>query len=90
MVAVRNIGLILLLAAAFVMANDVRLWHASGMFAPIKLADVWLDVDRGSLERVRAVMAPWLAEFLRDALSTWAAPALAVPGLALVWLGVRR
>jgi hypothetical protein len=90
MVAIRNIGLILLLAAALVMANDVRLWAATGMFTPIKLADVWLDIDRGSLERLRAVLTPWLGEFLRDALSTWAAPALAVPGLALVWVGVRR
>jgi len=60
------------------------------MFAPIKLADVWFNIDPGSLERLRAGLAPWLGELMRDALSTWAAPALALPGLALVWLGVRR
>ena len=90
MVAVRNMGLVLLVASAFVIANDLRDWLVTGIFAPVKLSDMWISVNRGSFTRVTSDLTPWLSEILSDALSAWAAPAFAVPGLALVWLGVRR
>jgi hypothetical protein len=90
MVAVRNMGWLVLLAALFVLANDVRLWYASGLFEPMKLSQVWIDINRASLTRIGASLAPWASEMLRDSLSVWAAPAIGVAGLALVWVGSRR
>lgn len=90
MVAVKTFGWVFLIAAAFVFASDVRLWYATGDFEPIRLSQMWIEINSGSFARVGSDLTPWLGEMLRQALSIWAAPTVAAAGLMLVWLGMRR
>jgi hypothetical protein len=90
MIIVRIIGWILLLAGAIVLGRDLIAWRDAGVWAPISLEELWLELHRASLARVEGGLAPWLLGIVRRGLALWAAPSLLVPGIVFAWLGRKR
>jgi hypothetical protein len=90
MIIVRIIGWVLLLAGLIVLGRDFLGWRDAGVWAPISLEQLWLELGRASLARFEGALAPWLLGIVHGALALWAAPTILVPGIILAWLGRKR
>jgi hypothetical protein len=79
-IILRLVGWVLLLAGLMVLGRDLVGWWDVGAFAPVSLDELWRDLNRASYVKIHGAFAPAL-------LRLWAAPAIALPGLILIWFG---
>jgi len=82
-ILLRLVGWLLLLAGLMVLGRDLIGWWDLGVYAPVSLDALWRDLARTSYGKIHGAFPPAL-------LLLWAAPAIAVPGLVLIWLGGLR
>jgi hypothetical protein len=90
MIVVRIIGWVLLLAGIVVLGRDLMAWRDSGVFAPVSLGQLWLELHRDSLVGMEDALAPWLLQIVRALLVPPAAVGFLVAGLVLAWAGRKR
>jgi hypothetical protein len=94
MIVVRLVGWLLVLIALMILGRDLLAWYDSGTFAPESVDQLWFELFRRSRTFVQGLLerdaAPWFGHIIFVALLLWAAPAVAVPGVALIWAGRRR
>lgn len=92
---IRTIGILLVLAALIVAGFELYSWQATGTYKTLSPGEIWFKTHRASLNAAQAGIqrhvAPWLwdppiAWLLRQ--PTWAV--LGIPGLLLVFWGIRR
>lgn len=88
-IAVRVLGILLLLGALAAGAAQFQMWAASGRFVPLPLGQAWFNIDPPSLNLVQAVIERHIWPPLWDPvlLTVLRWPAWAVLGLpALILL----
>jgi hypothetical protein len=90
MVLVRFIGWALLLIGLIVLGRDLLAWYESGIFAPLSLGDLWRQIDGSGIVTLESGLSPSVWGVTRRALLIWAAPALLIPGIMLLWGNARE
>jgi hypothetical protein len=86
----RYLAWVVLLCAGAVLVRDALVWHDTQLFAPESLADLWTDLSAESLRQLHLIAAanlPWFwKSVLEPALHFWAAPALILIALWILWV----
>jgi hypothetical protein len=91
MIVGRIIGWLLLAAAGVALATDVRTWYHTGAWRLSSGNELWLRLDRTSLDLVQALIQRHVSTWLwntaiQSVLQLYALVLLAVPGLLLIWI----
>ena len=94
-IAVRLLGLLLLLGAVLAAAWQFQIWAQSGRFTPLALGQAWFNLDPESLNLVQAVVERHIWPPLWDpvilTVLRWPAWAvLGLPALILLILPIGR
>lgn len=81
MIVGRIIGWIVFFAALPVLATDALLWIESGYWMPLRLGQLWYNLDRSSLSLIQAVVERYLDPYAWDPIMTTALACWAFVGL---------
>jgi len=91
----RTFTLVLLIGAVFFAAAEVLLWMNSGTYNSLSAQELWLALDKASLQNAEVFIATKMRREMWDpvALAVLRLPVwsiLAFPAIALMWHGTRR
>jgi len=84
MIVGRIIGWIVFVAALPVLATDVLLWIESGYWVPLRLGQLWCNLDRPSLRVIQAVIQGYVDPYAWDPVMTTVLACWAFLGLMLL------